>query len=95
MSNHFLQMYFGLGAFTGLEPQSTENKTIVVNKKRELLYQAYLESSHDVEREKDLIDWDGNVGSNSGCRLPKAGEKDWETSLCRNRGIRQSLKTCS
>ena len=30
-----------------------------LNKKRELLYQAYLEASHDVEREKELNDWDG------------------------------------
>lgn len=29
-----------------------------LNKKREDLYQAYLEASQDVEREKDLKDWD-------------------------------------
>lgn len=29
-----------------------------LNKKREILYQAYLEASHDVEREKELNDWD-------------------------------------
>lgn len=29
-----------------------------LNKKRELLYQAYLEASHDVEREKELNNWD-------------------------------------
>jgi len=29
-----------------------------LNKKREILYQAYLEASYDVEREKELNDWD-------------------------------------
>lgn len=29
-----------------------------LDKKRELLYQAYLEADHDIEREKELKDWD-------------------------------------
>ncbi len=29
-----------------------------LDKKREHLYQAYLEAAHDVEREKELKDWD-------------------------------------
>lgn len=36
----------------------SEAVTEKLNKKREDLYQAYLEASQDVEREKDLKDWD-------------------------------------
>lgn len=36
----------------------SEAVTEKLNKKREDLYQAYLEASQDPEREKDLKDWD-------------------------------------
>lgn len=66
MHKDWQNLYFGLGSFEGLEPQSTENNITILNRitldsptetiklKGEALdlYYAYLEASHAIGRKK-------------------------------------------